>query len=549
MVAYVDIRKARNKPAQSLKLHLALGFGLFTLLLSAAISFLVGYVLGDSSTRQTGHHLEQLAGELRDRLDHGMYERFREIQSLAALDAGMRVEGRAAERRSRIEALREQRPVYAWIGYADASGRVLTATTGTLEGEDVSGLPWFKRGITGPAVGDVHESPRLSRPAGGPLRSVDIAVPVRDAAGRVTGVLGAYLDWDAFGELRSPLAREFKPIVAAGDGTVFFGPQELAGKKLELRTIAHATAAHDAWSVEQWPDGARYFTAASVMRGRPDYPELGWKVVLRQDAGAALADVGRMRLQIFAVGGLLGVAFAALALWIAARVAEPLTAIAAAADRLGAGERDVSIPWVSGYGEVERLSVSLHGMLSNLRRQEEDLLQARDKLELRVRERAAELTRTRADLEATIVEREHAQRELAQSKERLELALDAAGVAVWTYDLASGRIELSEQWGDMIGGARRVTAISLEEMTALVPEQERAAVRNAIGAAASGTTQHYEMRHHVRRANGELLLIVSRGKVVERGPDGSAVRMAGTVRAANEGLGQPTPSPRARFGS
>jgi PAS domain-containing protein len=211
-------------------------------------------------------------------------------------------------------------------------------------------------------------------------------------------------------------------------------------------------------------------------------------------------------------------------------VAKPLTRISEAADRLSAGERDLSIPAVTGYAEVERLGSSLRAMLSNLRRQEEDLVQARDKLDLRVRERAAELNRTRADLEATVAEREHAQRALAREKERLDLALDAAQVAVWTYDLAGGRIELSEQWSAMLGGAPGVTVSRVEDMIALVPEAERGAVGDAMAAAAKGIKDSYVVRHHVRRASGELILTESRGRIVERDGGGRAVRLAGTVR-------------------
>jgi HAMP domain-containing protein len=228
---------------------------------------------------------------------------------------------------------------------------------------------------------------------------------------------------------------------------------------------------------------------------------------------------------------LVGLLFAGLAWWFANRVARPLTSISDVADRLGAGERDLTIPAVTGYSEVEHLGASLRAMLSNLRRQEEDLVQARDKLDLRVRERAAELTRTRADLEATMAEREHAQRELAAEKERLDLALDAAEVAVWTYDIASDRIELSEQWSAMLGGARGITVASVGDVIALVPEAERGAVRDAMAAAASGVKDSYVVRHHVKRANGELLVTESRGRVVERDAGGLAVRLAGTVRA------------------
>jgi diguanylate cyclase len=536
MVTYVDIRRPQGGVSRSLKRHLALGLGLFTLLLSAGLSFLVEHLAAESSIRQIGIQLASRAAETRDRVDIGVYERLRDVLVLADFATSA---GGSALRRAQLEDLQRRRPAFAWAAHADASGRVLAATQGRMEGADVSRRSWFKRGLQGPVVEDPQRDDALprqpGRAEGEPMRFVPLAAPVRNPAGQALGVLVVYLDMDALRDPRQTLAGNTTLFILSRNGTVLHGIQALEGSKLELRSVAEATPARSVWHEERWPDGDRYITAASVTRGHPDYPGLGWAVVLRQDPGEALAEVTQMQLQIIATGVLVGIVFAGLAWWFADRVARPLTSISEAADRLGAGERDLSIPAVSGYAEVERLAASLRAMLSKLRRHEEDLLQTRDKLDLRVRERSAELARTRVDLEATMVEREHARRELAREKERLDLALDAAQVAVWTYDLASGRIELSEQWSAMLGGARGITTSSVEEMISLVPEAERGSVREAMSAAARGLRPSYIVRHRVQRANGELLLTESRGRIVERGPDGAAVRIAGTVRAIAEG--------------
>ena len=527
MVSYVDIRQPQGGSSRSLKRHLALGLGLFTLLLVAGISFLVEHLAAESSMRQIGLQLAERATETRNRLDTALHERFRDIRSLAAFDAGR--DQAAAETRARMEGIRKGRPLFAWIGHADAAGRVTIAAGGVLEGTDVSQKPWFKRGLQGPVIDERVEADALPGGTVGDVRYVAMGIPVRDGAGRVNGVVGALLDWEAL-QAGPALGGATRAFVLSADGLVLYGIRALEGKKLALPSVAAASPADSVWRRERWPDGDTYVTAATRTRGYVDDPNTGWIVVLRQDPGEALAEVGRLQLEIAAAGVAVGLLFAALAWWFADRVAKPLTSISEAADRLGAGERDLSIPAVTGYAEVERLGASLRAMLSNLRRQEEDLVQTRDKLELRVRERAAELARTRVDLEATMAEREHAQRELTREKERLDLALDAAEVVVWTYDLASGRIELSEQWAIMLGGARGITVTSVEDMIALVPEVERGAVKEAMAAAAKGIKDSYVVRHHVKRANGELLLTESRGRIVERGGDGRAVRMAGTVR-------------------
>jgi HAMP domain-containing protein len=503
--------------------------GFFTLLLSAGISFLVEHLAAESSVRQIGIQLAQRADETRDRFDVGVYERLRDLRVFLVAHSGD-----SPPRRAELEDLQRDRPTFAWVAHVDASGRVAAAAKGVLEEADVSQRSWFKRGRQGVVVEDVHEDdlwrPHSGRATGQQLRFVAVAVPAGKSPGQAAGVLVVYLDWDALSELRQ-LGGDTAVFVLSPDGLVLHGLPALEGRKLPLEAANRATSARGVWLRERWPDGDRYITAASVTRGYRDYPGLGWIVVLRQDPGEVLAEMGRLQLQIVASGILLGIVFAAFAWWFAGRVAAPLESISRAANRLGAGERDLSIPAVTGYAEVERLGASLRAMLSNLRRQEEDLVQTRDKLELRVRERAAEAARARVDLEATMVEREHAQRELTREKERLDLALDAAEVAVWTYDLASGRIELSEQWAVMLGGARGITVTSVGDLIALIPEAERGAVREAMSAAATGIKDSYIVRHHVKRVNGALLLTESRGRIVERDGGGLALRLAGTVRA------------------
>ena len=110
---------------------------------AAATAALVARDAAVEIRRRVGVEFTELAAHLADRLDGGMFERWRDVQVAAALD-GLRAGGDAAQaQRAVVEQLKATFPDYAWIGFTDARGRVVPAPAGLLSGQDVSGRPWF----------------------------------------------------------------------------------------------------------------------------------------------------------------------------------------------------------------------------------------------------------------------------------------------------------------------------------------------------------------------------------------------------------------------
>jgi PAS domain S-box-containing protein len=84
--------------------------------------------------------------------------------------------------------------------------------------------------------------------------------------------------------------------------------------------------------------------------------------------------------------------------------------------------------------EVGLLIDAFNSMLEQIQQNDLDLRESRDKLEIRVRERTAELTCANEQLTKEIAERKQAEKELARKQRNLEAIFDAAPVSMFLID-------------------------------------------------------------------------------------------------------------------
>jgi len=131
-------------------------------------------------------------------------------------------------------------------------------------------------------------------------------------------------------------------------------------------------------------------------------------------------------------------------------------------------------------------------------------------------------------LATDITSLELAQRELLLAKQRLELALEGSGTALWDTDLRTRAVTLSGAWPEMLHGPRQETRTSVEELMRLAHPEDLERVVRASVQAMKGATEEYAVEHRVRCLDGAWIWILSRGKVTERDPaTGRALRMIG----------------------
>ncbi|GGB99837.1 PAS domain S-box protein [Pseudoduganella buxea] len=455
-------------PRQRLGTSLALWASASALLLTVVLVILLGYLSTDELKRMIGDGLAERARHGAEQLDATLHERYRDVQLLAARREFSEPGLPDAERRHIVEQLQSSYPMYAWIGWVAPSGKVATATGGLLEGANVATRPWFSGALGGKFVHDVHEAVLLARllPAqrDGPPRFVDIAFPVRDAAGRVVGVLGAHLNWRWAEQIRSSLDRTAdggeQTLIVDRTGKVLSGPAGLTGSAIVSGAVTAARAGRPDSREERWADGRSYLVGAASTRGFGTNPGLGWVVLTRQEVRAAYGPVRELQLRVFGVGLAVALGFSLLGWRVSRRITQPLLDAATSAAAIEQGD-DHAIDVAPGsFFELTALTGAVNASLQRLHEQQKQLTQMNVELERRVEQRTGDLARSLDSVR--------------RSEERIRTILETAQDAFVGMDSA-GRITGWNPQAEQMFGWRRDEVLGTLLHEVVVPASLREA--------------------------------------------------------------------------
>jgi hypothetical protein len=366
-------------PRCSLPARAALLFAAGGLLFTALLIWLAGTLLQRELQVTKGAAFEALAFQLGDKVDRALYERYRTLVHAASLDALRRSDPSPTERRRLLESLVESSPDFAWIGYADATGRILTATGGLLENTDAALRPWFRGAREQPFLGALREDPELARalPAGSESdrsnRFMELAVPVQAADGRFAGVLVGQVRWGWTRDVQlsvvpEAVAREqVAATVYGADGDILLDSGALGWSHPPAAPAVGETRRVRGWMMESTPEGSTFLTGFSRSRGFREFRGLGWVAIVRQPAHLAFAPAATLR-QSLARWGFVIVAAGVIAAWLlAGQVTRRLHSITAAAQRIREGDILAVLPHPRDEGELSRMCRAVGGLVEDLR--------------------------------------------------------------------------------------------------------------------------------------------------------------------------------------
>ena len=454
---------------QSVGLYLAITFSALCVLLTLILAEVIGAAATDQIKTNIGFGLAQLARHTSDELDHGMFERYREVRLMAQrTDLS---EATQTERRRILELLRHTYPHYAWIGMANTKGEVLVSAQGLLEGVDVSGRPWFKDALRGVYLHDVHEALLLSKSLGEQKRFVDIAFPYTDERGNTQGVLGAHLSWQWATEVQRSvigpsIARyNVKSLIVDKTGKVLLGPPSLLDSRISSSSLEKARKEGSGFTTEFWPGHGEFLVGYSRGNGYREYPGLGWTVLVLQNVDDAFTPVRSIQSRVLWSGAVLAILFSLIGLLAARYITQPLTSLARHAQNAQQLQSFFNQPVATTYFEARALGESLRALVTGLLIKESELRELNQSLEHRVEHRTQALRMALANVR--------------DSEQRIQSIIETSNDAFVSVE-QNGRITGWNSSAERMFGWSREEATGKFVTDLFLPERYRALYEDAM---------------------------------------------------------------------
>ncbi len=124
--------------------------------------------------------------------------------------------------------------------------------------------------------------------------------------------------------------------------------------------------------------------------------------------------------------------------------------------------------------------------------------------------------------------------QIVETKERLELALQAADLGTWDWEISSGHVIFDHKWAQIVGYDLQELEPSLDTYQNLLHPQDRELVLNRIDANLKGQVPYFRIEHRFRTKNGNYIWVQSQGRVIERDKQNRPIRASGTMQDISE---------------
>ncbi|MBN1819926.1 MAG: PAS domain-containing protein [Prolixibacteraceae bacterium] len=118
-------------------------------------------------------------------------------------------------------------------------------------------------------------------------------------------------------------------------------------------------------------------------------------------------------------------------------------------------------------------------------------------------------------------------KELQESEERWQFALEGAGDGLWDWNTKTSEVFFSKQWKKMLGYEDHEINNNLDEWDKRVHPDDKEKTYSDLNRHFSGETSVYINEHRLLCKDGSYKWILDRGKVISRLEDGSPLRVIG----------------------
>jgi signal transduction histidine kinase/DNA-binding response OmpR family regulator len=177
----------------------------------------------------------------------------------------------------------------------------------------------------------------------------------------------------------------------------------------------------------------------------------------------------------------------------------------------------------------DRLAFDLQRTLNELQQERERTQRLLGELEQQNRE----LEGLRNTVHREAHSRLLAEEALDETRDRLQLAVDAAGLALWDWQLPATQVFLTARWGELLGDMATDGYWEVADLRARLHPEDLEPLRLQMAALLEGRTQRASVQHRVRTASG-WLWVETHGMVAEHDNKGQPLRLMGTLSDIGE---------------
>jgi len=177
----------------------------------------------------------------------------------------------------------------------------------------------------------------------------------------------------------------------------------------------------------------------------------------------------------------------------------------------------------------DRLAFDLQRTLNELQQERERTQKLLAELEFQTRE----LDHLRNSVHREANSRLLAEEALDETRDRLQLAVDAAGLALWDWQLPATQVFLTARWGELLGDIAADGYWEVADLRSRLHPEDLEPLRAQWMALLEGRAQRASVQHRVRTASG-WLWVETHGMVAEHDNKGKPLRLMGTLSDIGE---------------
>jgi PAS domain S-box-containing protein len=124
--------------------------------------------------------------------------------------------------------------------------------------------------------------------------------------------------------------------------------------------------------------------------------------------------------------------------------------------------------------------------------------------------------------------RTHAERKNSENQRRFELAVDAAELAFWYWDIKNDKIAIDDRAKELLGYMPGDTELLTDDVREFIHPDDISLLADAVREDLKSHPMPFELECRLRRKDGGWIWALTRGKVIEFNENGAPARVAGT---------------------